>query len=86
MPITETMERNKRRARRSFAPELKTEVVERCHSGDRSIAQVARDFDLTGSALLRSVDQAAIHDGKRLGLTSGERLGHHSCSLRRHDG
>jgi len=50
MPIMETMERNKRRDRRSYTPEFKSEIVDRCRAGDRTIAEVARDFDLTVSA------------------------------------
>lgn len=37
----------KHRCRRSFAPELKAEIVELCQRGDRSAGQVARDFHLT---------------------------------------
>lgn len=51
----ETMDKEApRRPRRSFTPEFKAEIVERCLVGDRSIAQVARDFDLTESALRKS--------------------------------
>jgi transposase len=31
--------------------ELKAEIVELCQRGDRSIGQVARDFDLTETAV-----------------------------------
>ena len=51
MSIMETMERKKPRPRRSFTPEFKAEIVERCRGGDRSIGQVARDFDLTETAV-----------------------------------
>jgi transposase len=68
----ETMERNKR-DRRSFSDEFKAEIVERCRAGDRSINQVAKDFDLTVSAVRRWVAQAEIDDGVRPGLTSDER-------------
>ena len=47
----ETMERKKPRPRRSFTPEFKAEIVERAERGDRSIGQVARDFDLTETAV-----------------------------------
>jgi transposase len=73
MPIMETMELNKRRDRRSYAPEFKAEIVQRCRTGDRSISQVARDFDLTVSAVRRWVAQAEIDDGERPGLTTEER-------------
>jgi transposase len=46
----ETMERKKVRPRRSFNPELKADLVERGRAGDRTIGQVARDFDLTSTA------------------------------------
>jgi len=51
----ETMERDERkrpRARRSFTAEFKAEIVELCQRGDRSIGQVARDFDLTETAVV----------------------------------
>jgi transposase len=51
MSIVEVMERSKPRARRSFTPEFKAEIVELCQRGDRSIGQVARDFDLTETAV-----------------------------------
>ena len=54
----ETMERKKPRSRRSFTPEFKAEIVERCKAGDRSIGQVARDFDLTETAVRAWVHQA----------------------------
>jgi transposase len=47
----ETMERKQPRRRRSFTPEFKAGVVERCRAGDRTIGQVARDFDLTETAV-----------------------------------
>ena len=43
----ETVAKSKPRPRRSFTPEFKAEIVERCQAGDRTVAQVARDFDLT---------------------------------------
>jgi transposase len=69
----ETMERNKPRRRRSFTPEFKAEIVEHCQRGDRTIAQVARDFDLTESAVRKWVEQAEIDAGQRAGLTTTER-------------
>lgn len=42
----ETMTRKKSRPRHSFTPELNAEIVELCQRGDRSVVQVARDFDL----------------------------------------
>ena len=70
----ETMERKpKHRRRRSFTLEFKAEIVEHCLRGDRTIAQVARDFDLTESAVRNWVDQARIDAGERPGMTSDER-------------
>jgi len=69
----ETMERSRRRARRSFTPEFKSEIVARCRAGDRSIPEVARDFDLTESSVRRWVEQAEIDAGERDGLTTAER-------------
>ncbi|MGW4824624.1 transposase [Streptomyces sp. NPDC004227] len=43
----ESMGKKKPRPRCSFTPEFKVEIVELCQRGDRSIGQVARDFDLT---------------------------------------
>ena len=69
----ETVAKKKPRPRRSFTPEFKAEIVERCQAGDRTIAQVARDFDLTETAVRRGCDQAEIDAGQRDGLTSEER-------------
>jgi transposase len=73
MFIMETMERKKPRRRRAFTPEFKAEIVERCRAGDRSIGQVARDFDLTETAVRSWVTQAETDAGERPGLTSDER-------------
>jgi transposase len=69
----ETMERNKPRPRRSFTPEFKAEIVELCQRGDRSIGQVAKDFDLTETNVRTWVKQAEIDQGERPGLTTEER-------------
>ncbi|MFV2110313.1 transposase [Micromonospora sp. LOL_015] len=68
------MGKNLRRPRRAFTPEFKAEIVEVCRRGDRSVAQVARDFDLTEIAVREWVRQADIDAGTRGdGLTSDER-------------
>jgi transposase len=69
----ETMERKKPRSRRSFTPEFKAEIVELCRRGDRSIGQVASDFDLTETNVRTWVKQTEIDHGERPGLTSEER-------------
>jgi transposase len=47
--------------------------VELCRKGERSIGQVARDLDLTETAVCDWVRKAEIDDGRRPGLTSSER-------------
>jgi len=69
----ETMERKKPRPRRSFTPEFKADIVERCRAGDRTIGQVAKDFDLTETAVRAWVNQAETDAGERPGLTTEER-------------
>jgi transposase len=64
----------KPRRRRSFTPEFKAEIVGLCQQGDRSVGQVAKDFDLTETAVREWVRQAerdagTCNDG---GLTSSE--------------
>jgi transposase len=73
MPIMETVERKKSRPRRSFTPEFKADIVERCRRGDRTIGQVARDFDLTETAVREWVRLAEVDAGERGGLASDER-------------
>ena len=68
----ETMEKKKQRPRRSFTPEFKAEIVDLCRRGDRSIGQVARDFDLTETNVRNWVKQAEIDQGERPGLTTEE--------------
>jgi transposase-like protein len=48
----------KPRRRRSFTPEFKAEIVQLCQQGDRSVGQVAKDFDLTEIAVREWVKQA----------------------------
>ncbi len=67
------MESRQKRPRRAFTPEFKAEVVELCRRGDRSIGQVARDLDLTETAVREWVRQTDIDAGRRNGLTTEER-------------
>lgn len=53
-------EQKRRRKRRSFSVEFKAEAVRLCKAGDRTIAQVARDLDLTETALRDWVKQAEV--------------------------
>jgi transposase len=72
MSVMETVERKRPRPRRSFTAEFKADIVERCRRGDRSIGEVARDFDLTETAVREWVRQADVDDGKREGMSSEE--------------
>ena len=67
--MMETMGRAKR-PRRSFTKEFKAEVVELVRQPGNSAASVARDLDLTETAVRAWVKQADINDGNREGLTS----------------
>ena len=70
------MEKKKqRRKRRAFTPEFKAEAVRLCRVGDRTIAQVAGDLDLTETALREWVKRADIDAGKGPpeALTTAER-------------
>jgi len=70
----ESMGKKKPRPRRSFTAEFKAEIVELCQRGDRSVGQVAKDFDLTETAVrewLKQADRdAGTGDG---GLTTAEK-------------
>ena len=64
-----------RRKRRAFTREFKAETVRLVVEGGRSIAEVARDLDLTESALRLWVHQAEVDAGrgKPGELTTAER-------------
>ncbi len=68
--MEETM--RQRRKRREFADAYKAEVVALCQKGDRSMAEVARDLDLTETSVRRWVAQADVDAGRRPGQTSAE--------------
>ena len=53
-----------RRKRRAFTREFKAETVRLVIEGGQSMAQVARDLDLTESALRQWVHQAEIDAGR----------------------
>ena len=52
------------RKRRSFTPEFKAEAVRLCKVGDRTVRQVAKDLDLTETALREWVRRADVDAGK----------------------
>ena len=53
-----------KRKRRTFSAEFKAEAVRLCAAGDRPIGQVAKDLDLTETALREWVKRAEIDAGK----------------------
>ena len=59
----ETMERKLPRARRLFTPEFKAEVVALVHHGGKSVGAVARELDLTETAVRTWVKQAELDAG-----------------------
>ena len=63
-----------RRARRSFTDEFKTGAVRLVLDEGKTVAEVARDLDLTASALGHWVEQARADRSKgKTGLTTEER-------------
>ena len=62
------------RPRRFFPPEYKAEVVELIRSSGKTAGQVARELDLTETAVRQWVRQADLDTSRRSdGLTSVER-------------
>jgi len=62
-----------RRPRRSFSKQFKDEVVDLVRTSGKSVAGVARDLDLTETAVREWVRQAEVDAGQRAGLTTAER-------------
>jgi transposase len=73
MSNMETMGRKKSRPRRSFTKEFKAEVVALVRQPGNTAASVARDLDLTETAVREWVKQADIDEGRAEGLTTDER-------------
>jgi transposase len=62
------------RPRRFFPPEYKAEVVELIRTTGKTVGQVARELDLTETAVREWVKRADLDAGRRSdGLTTGER-------------
>lgn len=63
------------RQRRAFTPAFKADAVKLCQAGDQSIRQVAKNLDLTETALREWVKLAEVNAGRGSpeDLTSGER-------------
>ena len=60
------------RKRRKFSKEFKLETVKLVKEGPRSIGEVARDLDLTESAVRNWVRQFDVDAGVREGVSTGE--------------
>jgi transposase len=70
------------RRRRFFPPEYKAEVVELIRTTGKTVGQVAKELDLTETAVRQWVKQADLDAGRRSdGLTTAER--DELCKLRR---
>ncbi len=71
----ESKERKPRRARRSFTDEFKASAVRLVLDEGKSVSGVARDLDLTASALQEWVNRTRADrtKGKSGGLTTAER-------------
>jgi transposase len=84
MAIMESMaSRKKPRPRRAFTSEFKADIVAASRRGDRSVGQVAKDYDLTETAVRQWVKQAELDEGSRSdGLTSDERAELAGCGGR----
>ncbi len=54
--------KNKKRKRRNFTPEYKAEVVELIRTSGKSVGEVARDLDLTETAVRDWVKKAEAAD------------------------
>jgi transposase len=65
--------RASRRARRSYTPSFKAEVVALVRQGDRTLPAICRELDLSETAVRHWVQQAAVDAGDREGLTTEER-------------
>ena len=60
------------RKRRKFSKEFKLETVKLVKEGPRSVGEVARDLDLTESAVRNWVRQFDVDAGVREGVSTGE--------------
>jgi transposase len=64
-----------KRKRRAFTAEFKADAVRLCRTGERSVGQVAKDLDLTETALRAWLKRSAAEEdnGPRTALSSVER-------------
>ena len=69
----EDVEMNMKRPRRTFTAEYKAEVVTLYRTTEKTVSQLAKELELTPSAVQRWVTQAEVDRGQREGLTTTER-------------
>jgi len=70
----ETMERKSPSPRRAFTSEFKAEVIALVHHGGKTVGAVARELDLTETAVRAWVRQSEPDAGMRSdGLTTADR-------------
>jgi transposase-like protein len=62
--VSDMADGTKRRQRRRFTDEFKAEVVKKVLAGGKTAGQVARDLDLTETAVRHWVKQAQVDRGK----------------------
>jgi len=62
-----------RRPKRTFTREYRSEVVALYRTTDKNVSQIAKELDLTPSAVQRWVTQAEVDAGQRDGLSTTER-------------
>jgi|SRR5215467_2425764 len=62
-----------RRQRRKFSEAFKTETVRLLQESGKTVAAVAREMDLTESAVRQWVKEAGLVEGRRGTLTNAER-------------
>ena len=69
------MRKKEARKRRAFSDEFKAETVRLVRNSEKSIGAIARELDLTDSALRKWVEQAEIDAGRGAAgaLTTSER-------------
>ena len=63
---------NMKRPRRTFTAEYKAEVVTLYRTTEKSVTEIARELDLTASAVARWVKQAEVDAGERKGITTSQ--------------
>jgi len=57
---------------KAFPPEFRRDVVAVARKGESSLRQIAADFGISESCLHRWLNQAAVDDGVKLGLSTAE--------------